>query len=251
MTVPDPSGCPWPIDSSCFTDEWESEYDDPLKERCIALASSTLHRLTAQRVGGCPKTIRPCNAHCLEWIYPGYHFAPNDLWRAFNIAGVWFNACGCGQSCGDKHFRIDLPTPVGTVNEVKVDGVVLVEGTDYWVDGSTVVRMGDTPWPVTQNLNLPDTEVGTFSITYLNSYPVDGQGAYACARLALEYARACTGGQCELPVTVTSLVRQGVTYDIPAGSFPNGETGIREVDAFIVIWNPQHRPMQGQVWIPS
>lgn len=250
MTVPDPSGCPWPIDPSCLGDEWDNDYDDPLKDRCVALASATLHRLTAQRVGGCPKTIRPCNHRALDRVYPGYHFAANDTWRPFMISGTWFNGCGCGDTCGDRHYRIDLPTPVGGVTEVKVDGTALAEGTDYWLDETTLIRIGSDPWPVTQDLNLPDTEAGTFSITYLNSYPVDGQGAYACARLAIEYARACTGGKCALPETVTSIVRQGVTYDLPSGSFPNGETGLREVDAFIAIWNPQHRSMQSKVWVP-
>lgn len=252
MTIPDPSGCPWPLDTSCLTDEWESEYDDALKARAVALASSTLHRLTAQRVGGCPKTVRPCNTGSLCNAYPGYQFATySGAWLPMNVNGRWFNSCGCPSAdCGDQHFRIDLETPVGRVDAVKIDGVTLVENTDYWVDGNTVIRMGSTPWPVTQNLNLPDTAVGTFSITYLNSYPVDGQGAYAVAKLAIEYARACSGGKCRLPSTVTQVVRQGVSYDLPSGAFPNGETGIREVDAFIAIWNPQHRPMQSRVWSP-
>jgi hypothetical protein len=240
------------LDPSCLTDEWESKYDDVLKDRVTALASSTLHRLTGQRVGGCPKTIRPCTKTALYARYPGYYFASGfGSWFPVDVEGRWYNLCGCVGSCGDSHFRIDLATPVGSVNEVKVDGEVLVEDTDYWVDGNTIIRMGSTPWPVTQDLNLPDTDVGTFSITYLNSYPVDGQGAYAAARLAVEYARACTGEKCRLPETVTSIVRQGVSYQLPTGSFPNGETGLREVDAFIALWNPRHRLGEGKVWIPS
>ncbi len=39
--------------------------------------------------------------------------------------------------------------------------------------------------------------------------------------------------------------------DIATGSFPGGFTGIREVDAFISIWNPGGRRQQTQVWSPD
>jgi hypothetical protein len=130
-----------------------------------------------------------------------------------------------------------------------VDGVVLDE-SEYFLDGSTLVRVGGE-WPVTQNMDLPDTEVGTFSVTYLNSFPVDGLGAYAAGILACEYAKACSGGKCKLPSGVTEITRAGVTMTITSGAFPGGLTGIREVDAYIMAWNPTHLRSKPTVWSPS
>lgn len=248
MTIPDYDGCPWPVDPACLGESWEADFEEPVKTRAVSLAGNTLRRLTAYRVGGCPETIRPCNQSCLRST--GYSWYGYDQsWHPINWGGRWFNVCGCDFGC--RHTRITLPAPNGGVSEVKVDGDVLVEGTDYWVDGLDVIRMGGEAWPLMQDLDLPDTEAGTFSITYANSFPVDGNGAYACGLLARQYALACTGdGKCKLPSTVTQVVRSGISYSLPAGAFPNGETGIREVDAYIAMWNPAHRQQGTRVWAP-
>lgn len=258
MPVPDFSGCPWPIDPACLEDTWESDFTEEVQERSIALASSTLRRLCGYRVGGCPRTVRPCRKSCLGGMairgngwggfdYSYSSFSPR-LW-----AGTWTNACGCGGSCGHTEVNtITLPGPVMSVIEVKVDGVALVEGTDYWVnDDHQLIAIG-REWPTIQDLTLPPDSAGTFSVTYMDSYPVDGQGAYAAGKLAMEFAKACTNsaGKCNLPPTVTNLVRQGVSYSLVSGSFPNGETGIREVDNYIATWNPKHRMQGTQVWSP-
>lgn len=249
MTVPANDGCLWPLDPACLEDEWETEFDEPAKLRAQALASATLRRLTAYRVGGCSTVVRPCGSAC------AYSYSSNPIWQTSssfvpaNWAGSWTN-CGCAGACiHNPKTSVKLPPPVYEVTEVKVNGAI-VPSTNYWVSGGYLIAKGSQTWPMTQNLDLPDTEAGTFSITYFDSAPVDGMGAYAAGKLAMEYARACSGGVCALPETVTSIARQGVTYDIPAGSFPNGETGIREVDAFIALWNPGHRRMRPQVWVP-
>jgi hypothetical protein len=92
---------------------------------------------------------------------------------------------------------------------------------------------------------------GTFLVTYLNSWPVDQMGAYACAVLAMEFAQACIGGVCRLPPGVTSVARQGIVFDLPVGSFPDGLTGIREVDAWVSLWNTQRIREAPRVWSPD
>lgn len=248
VTIPEPDGCAWPVDPACLGESWEADFDEPTKARAVALAGNTLRRLTGYRVGGCPETIRPCTSACLRSCgYYGFWYDQN--WHPVTWGGTWYNVCGCDTTC--SHTRIKLPAPNGGVVEVKVDGSVLVEDTDYWVDGLEVIRMGGQVWPLAQNLDLPDTEAGTFSITFYNSFQPDGLGAYACGLLAREYALACRDGKCRLPATVTAVVRQGVSYTLPAGSFPNGETGIREVDAYIAMWNPNHRTQPPRVWAPG
>jgi hypothetical protein len=249
--IPAPAVCPWPIDDTCLPPEWDT-LDEPTKDRSIAFASATLHRLTGYRVGGCPVTVRPCRSSCTDtsvlpsyWYYGG-HFLPHIA-----AGGVWVNSCGCTTDCSCEELcEVSLPPPVGEVQEVVVDGTLI---TDYVVSGNKVTWVGDgeCPWPTCQDLTLPDTEVGTFSITYLNSWPVDGLGAYAAGILAGEFAKACTGTKCRLPANVTTVSRQGITYDVAAGTFPNGTTGIREVDAFIGMWNPSALRQQTRVWSPD
>lgn len=253
-TVPEFSGCLWPLDPACLAEEWET-LDTSVRDRAHALASATLRRLTANRVGACPITVRPQPKRraCFIPSYgaPSWQFG-GPFSPGVDASGLWLNACGpceTGPSC-----YISLPAPVGTITEVKVDGVPLDPAT-YGVDGNMLVWFGegDCPFPASQDVAKPDTEPGTFSVTYINGHPVDSLGAYAAGVLAMEYARACTGrdSACRLPVGVTSVVRQGVSIEIASGAFPDGLTGIREVDAFIGLWNPNARTQQTRVWSPD
>lgn len=244
--------CPWPVDEACLPAEWEA-MDTDLKDRSIALASATLHRLTGYRVGGCPITVRPCKPGCAGTALSAYTWAAggHGMWP-MNFAGTWVNSCGCHTDCSCTTLcEIRLPEPVGDIVEVKLDGAV-VPAADYRADRNSLVwtGAGDCPWPACQDLAADDGP-GTFRVTYFNSYPVDGLGAYAAGVLAAEFAKACSGGRCRLPATVTTVSRQGVTYDVNAGTFPDGTTGIREVDAYIGMWNPDHLRQQTRVWSPD
>jgi hypothetical protein len=245
------SGCPWPVDAACLGDEWADLTPDQ-QDRALALASNTLRRLTGYRVGTCPITIRPCTqGGC--WGY--YYWSANGAFNpSINALGQWTNSCPCADGGCATSCEVSLPPPVGGIQEVKVDGVV-INPADYQVQsGRYLVYVGDAecPWPQTQNLALPDTEAGTFSITYLNSYPVDNTGAVAAAFLALEFAKACKPkGKCALPRGVTAVVRNGISFDIEAGLFPNNSTGIDVVDAFIQSWNPDGLREAPRVYIPG
>ena len=236
----------WPLDDSCCAEF--STYPQDVQDRAAALAGMTLRMLTANRVGGCPVTVRPCRQVCAGYqpFYGGSAFAP------VNWSGTWFNCtcggdtCGCGALC-----QLELPRPIGAVQEVKIDGVIVDPWTYRVDDGRWLIRLNGECWPDCQDLSLADTEVGTFSVTYLNAIPVDSLGQYAGGVLACEFAKACSGGKCRLPSGVTSVARQGVSYEIAAGSFPNGATGIREVDAWIAQYNPNHLRVQPQVWSPD
>lgn len=256
VPIPGYNGCEWPVDPACFDEDWEA-LDPTVKARAQALASTTLNRLTGYRVGGCPLTVRPCKKGCAG-AWPSYYdrYAWSGSLGSFwpmNWSGVWINSCGCSTECSCTMLcTVTLPAPVGAVYEVAVDGMILPD-TDYRVDGNSLVwtGTGDCPWPVCQDMSLPDTEPGTFSVTYLNSYPVDQLGAYACAVLAMEYARACAGDACRLPDGITAVVRQGVSFEITTGAFPGGLTGIKEVDSYLALWNPEGIRQAPSVWSPD
>lgn len=250
MTLPMlPDSC-WPVDTNVCGVEWD-DYDPHVQARSIALAGSTLRALTGYRVGGCPITVRPCRRGCdfggaRRFDYTGAYFNP------VVIGGQWLNMlCGCGGTCGCTVLsQIDLPAPVGQVVGVMRDGAA-VDPSLYRLDnGHLLVSLG-APWPLCQDLSLPTTAVGTFSITYLNAYPVDAIGAWAAGILAGEYAKSCVGGKCRLPSGVTSITRQGVSMEITSGAFPDGVTGIREVDTYLMRWNPGHLKFPSAVWSPD
>lgn len=245
-------GCAWPLDPACLTDEWE-DFEPDVRDRAAGLASATLERLTAYRVGGCPVTVRPCRqqAGLLAGLpsFSGWHGGP--FFPYLSERGYWVNSGYCGGDC-TTDCEVALPGPIGRVDSVKVDGVV-IPSTDYAVMGNALVWIGtgECPFPAVQDLSKPDTQPGTFSITYLNAYPVDSTGARAAALLAMQFARSCNGDSCDLPSTVRTVVRQGVTMDVITGAFPDGFTGIREVDAFISLWNPDGRSRRTGVWFPG
>lgn len=260
--------CTWTPEPGCLGSEWDG-LSDELRERSLMLATSALVNLTNGRVGACPVTIRPCpdvTTRCgCDWLKP------------YNYGGRWYNGCGCRAECAPT-YEVEIPGPVGFIEEIKVDGVPLdlnppqglgdlpfgdgpfgggsVSGNGQWRldNGHLLVWQGPGPSPIPpwQNLDLPDTEPGTWSITYSNSYPVGRDGRLAVALLAMEFAKACLPkAKCSLPRGVTSVTRQGVSFTIEAGLFPNGLTGIDVVDQFILKWTPIGSPvMSAKVFDP-
>lgn len=221
--LPDALDCLWPIAPGCFDME---AFEQSVIRRARVLATATLRSLTAYRVGGCPRTVRPCTRSCLP-LETG-PFLP-----------YWLdNGCVCRTGCDCSALSsITLYAPVGEIEEVKIDGAPLPP-TAYRLDGSRLIRTDGQPWPTRQNLTLDDDQPGTFSVTYLPGYKVDLLGAIAAGLLTHEFAKACSGGKCRLPSGVTQIARQGITMEVGADAFPNQRTGIREVDVFIERWNP-------------
>lgn len=240
---PVPTELCWDLDPACLTEAWD-EYPEAVRDRAGFLAVSTLRMLTAYRVGGCPITLRPCRESLCPPGYVGYRDAwgPAGNFQPHSVAGLWYNfSCGCSGGCGCKaSCEFVLPAPVGELVEVKSNGVVIPLG-DFRVDNGALLvyeGSGDCPFMMEQDLNKADTEVGTWSVTYLNAFKPSALASYAAGVLAVEYAKACTGGKCRLPAGVTELTRAGVTMEITAGNFPGGFTGIKEVDSFIALYNP-------------
>lgn len=229
--------CTWEPDPACLGDQWGTHTPE-VQERALRLATLTLQMLTRYRVGLCPITIRPCPpvARC------------GCGWNPHIRNGSWFNSCGCAGSCAPLS-EYDIPGPVGYIDTMKIDGVDVDLWNGDWRidDGTKLVWQGDgpSPLPAYQDLNLPDTEPGTWSITYSRSYPVSQDGKVAVALLALEYAEACKPrGKCSLPKNVRNVNRNGVSFTIEAGLFPNGLTSIQLVDAYILQWAPIDAPLR-------
>lgn len=265
VTIPDlPDYC-WPVDWACnqefYDDLIATEGGQAIAARAEALAAQTLRMLTGYKVGSCPISVRPCQRRCVpsSWLvapaassgsfagYAGWTFRP------YVQDGRWLNACGCKtDDCGCGNVpEVVLPGPVGAVTSVMLDGATL-SPTAYRVDnGNRLVRTDGGTWPTCQDMAAaPDAE-GSFVVTYVQGAAVDGLGAYAAGLLAVEYAKACTGGKCRLPSGVSEIARQGITLTLTTGSFPTGYTGIREVDAFLQFWNPYGVRSFAEVFSPD
>lgn len=217
MTAPDayaPGPCEtWPVKWRCSL----SGEDPAVTGVALQAASEVLYQLSGQRFSSCEVTIRPCREECYSTGWGGWA----GWWQygtypqpAF-INGTWYNlTCGtCGSGCSCTPLsEVFLPGPVQSVTEVKVDGVVLVSGVDYRVDDyRKLVRLGGAVWPYCNELNLADTEVGTWSVTvvYGESVPVLGQ--IAVGEIACSFLDYLNGGECDLPAGLTDISRQGVS----------------------------------------
>lgn len=258
VTPQPPGPCNWDINPTCDT-AWGS-YTNENRSRAVSLATFVLDALTGRQFAQCPITVRPCTPACQ--LFQGYQTfpagssassAPNTWMAPFVASGVWRN-CVCGGSCDcAPSCSVDLGTPVASVVEVKVDGVVLAD-TAYALIGSVLARTdGGLCWPACQDPATPDTEPDTFSVTYRPGRPLPVAGQIAAGALASEFAKACAGAACGLPAQIASLTRQGVDVEFvdPQTVLTDGRTGIREVDLFLAAVNPAGLRMRSRVLSPD
>lgn len=240
MSVCYPDATDW----SCkFTDQEIDELRDDqamalLIEKAEAFAWYTLASLTAYRIGVCPTTVRPCAARCAP--AGSWTVAPVSIGRfsPYVSGGQWFNACSCASSdCSCSALsEVLLPGPVGSILSVYVDGEQLPRSA-YRVDsGDRLVRLDGGQWPACQDMTLSAEE--GFSVTYYQGAAPNLMTRAAAGRLAAEFLASCEGGACALPDNVTRATRGGESYEFEPLDFPEGKTGIREVDAVIRIYNP-------------
>lgn len=248
-----------PSTSTCA--EWCTEDDlcspcndyeqlGPIAADFFEMASNILFELSGRQYPGeCSATLRP----------PGCEPCENDCGERHRLPGGprATGLCGCGTT-----YRLELSNlPNATITTVKVDGVTL-SPTLYRVDAHrTLVRLADPDgtnpgWPRSQRLDLPDTEVGTWSYTETWGKAPPPEGVHAAAVLACELALACdpeNQSKCRLPKTVTSVTREGVTMILSPSDFldKDGKTGLWEVDLFIRAKNPDRIRRRASVWWPG
>lgn len=251
-----PAGTDWSCSGKTFEEliEMRANPDTgPLMERSEALAWSTLSALIGYRLSLCPSAVRPCAARCSrETWFEAPVIGGHGTFQPYLMGGSWFNGCGCRNSdacsCSFVH-EVILPTPVGAIQSITIDGATL-DPTAYRVDnGNRLVRTDGEAWPLCQDMN---SETNAFVVNY---YPFIGPNdllRYAAGVLAYEYYKACGNSNgCRLPQGVTNVARNGVTMEIPTGLFPGGGTGIREVDAVIRIYNPNALTSPARVMSPD
>jgi hypothetical protein len=232
----------------------------------VVAASEVLFALSGRLFAGlCSKTVRPCRTNCgcgIQVLSRGHVIAP---WHWLgNSWGCDDDPCGCAPLS-----RVLLSGyPVREVTQVKIDGDV-VDPDTYRLDNHRwLVRVRDPAdpttvlsWPSCQALDLPDTEDGTFSVTYTYGQNPPAVGVQAANALACQLYQACLGGagDCEIPANAVRVTRQGVTIDKSAtiawfygkSDVSGWATGIPAVDVFLnafAVAGMQQRP---RTWSPD
>ena len=210
-------------------------------------ATEILWSKTGMQFDACQLTIRPCRRDCFgqSWPFDQGWWEINSWPRPVFFNGTWYNiTCGnCGDNCSCSRVEeVFLPGPISSIDVVKVDGVTLTSGVDYRLDDyRKLVRLGGEMWPICNDLNLADTQPGTWSVTATWGTPVPKLGQIAVGELALQLIYACLGMDCcALPQTVQQLTRQGVTIEYldPQKVFESNRIGLQFSDMFIAAYNP-------------
>lgn len=227
----------WTCDPSCLSPD--------VTGTAAEAASELLSTLSGGQFGTCTATIRPCRKVCTdEWGPLRLGWGDGMYPFPVLIGGRWFNlGCGtCGDSCSCTELsEVILPDTVVSIIEIKMDGTPMVTGA-YRVDnGNRLLRTDGGTWPACQNMALPDTAAGTWSVTAQFGNLVPSGGSLAAGELACELSKALAGdSSCRLPRGVTQVARQGLTinYGKVAEALKEGMTGLYLVDLFLHTYNP-------------
>jgi hypothetical protein len=216
------------------------------RQQAVAVASDVLFALSGRQWPGvCSETVRPCSP-------------PNQVGHVQHLTGsntwVGWSGCGCGSwddcACGGISY-VQLRRDAIAVTDVTVDG----ESVTDWrlLKGGRLLRLTPGVWPCCQDLTLDTTEVGTWAVTYTFGAEPPIAAAAAAEELACELARSAVGLDCALPERVTSVTRQGVSFNIldPQDFLTDGRTGVYAVDLFLQSVNPARLQRRSSVWWPG
>jgi hypothetical protein len=137
--------------------------------------------------------------------------------------------------------RVRLPRPdVTAITSAEIDGIPF---TAYRRSGNYAIRTDGDGWPM----------VETTRITYSFGRLVPHTGKLAALTLAAELGKMFAGQKCALPARVTSVTRQGISYDFLESLevLREGLTGLYAVDEWILSVNPKRLRQSGSVWSPD
>lgn len=257
----------WPLDASCSQLPADPATWNAVQCAAAETASEILWRLTAGRYGLCRETVRPCRPPRLfHGRRPGLDLNPalpgGQSWLRIGCHHPDPDLCGCGPVA-----QVPLPGPVfwqppdtppapdGMPRcgiTVTVDGLAVDETLLWLGNGDRLGRTDGGRWPVSQHLDRPLSQEGTFGISFWRGHPVPTGGRRAAAIFAAELVAACTGAACRITARVTEIQRQGVSYQIDPQSFlDEGRTGITEVDLWVVAANPYRHRSPAAVYSPD
>ena len=266
-TGPEVKALPWVVKAIAALEKAGAGDVDPdaVCAEAAVIASQVLYELSGRIfTGECgPETIRPLARPTDKdgrsaWMGGmGY----NTSWGYAN----WYDSVPgvCSHYGSLNPPEIDLGAyPVTGILLVKIDGVTIPADEYELRDFKRLVRMRPSAsavpterwgWPTGQIQDLPDSEPGTFSVTYNYGQPAPASGQLAARKLAEYFVLPQLGDTTHYPARVTSISRQGVSAQIVdiIDVVKTGATGIWEVDVFLRSVNPNKNQRQAAVWSPD
>lgn len=227
----------WTFDWPAAADADKASAGAELVALAESYAAAAMRMLTLQRVGGLPITVMPCGRTCTSPLMKLEMFSPAPFYPSARD----LKACNCYLGCGCSDVGgVALTGPVGDIVEVKLYGTVL-DPSEYRVEDDRLIRNNGEAWPACGGKD--------FLVTYLNARPVDAMGAYAGGVLAWEFLKMLTADRkCRLSSSVKAVNRQGIQMEMTPGLFPEGVTGIEEVDIYLRQWNPHGQKVAPKVY---
>lgn len=249
--------CDWELDPGVCCEGWD-EFEPPVRQRAIAIASRLMWAATGRRYGRCETVVQPCGPRKAPPLYRAY---PVELGRTSGSGaglypylqdGQWVNA-GLGCSCCAGACEIELPGPTSTTGIVSVTaaGEVVPPASYIVFNGSILTRTDGACWPSCVNYGNQDPP--DFEITYLRGLAVPEAVLAVTGELACEFAQACVGGPCRLPGRLRRLTRQGVEVETAEIDRTASRllTGIDSVDQVIQGENPFGLVARPRVYNPD
>ena len=231
-------------------------------------ASDLLYAASGRRFPGLAEiqvrpTARPRSMTLRDWSHYLQTLSGVGTSIAWADGGGWFaNDVDYGSLSVQQ---IDLGVyPIRQIGLVKINGAI-IPSDEYRVDdfrylvrttSVSVTSTGPTEtngWPKQQNLMLPDTEHGTFSVKLTYGEDPPQSGVAAATTMATEFARLYSGAANRLPARIQSITRQGVTMAIidPMQFLDDGLTGLYDVDLFIRQYNRGKQIVPATIWSPD
>lgn len=247
--------------SQHFLAPWCVEADIPATRRnqiqdvqlafAISVATDLLYVLSGRQFRSGRSLIRPTPIDSSygnqSYLYP--YSSMSGYGAAWGFAAGWsWTAMGMGWWQGGQDLsEVVLQGPVRQINQVTVDGAALDPDTDYTLyDGRRLVRNVDPTgqttgaWPWNQQLQLPLSQPGTWSIDYDWGKVPPNAGKAACIELAVEVAQSLSGQDtAKLPARVISIATQGMNTAVgdSLAYIRESLVGIPLVDLFLMAYN--------------
>jgi hypothetical protein len=236
---------------------------DDVLSRAVGMATEVLFDLSGRRYAGENRATirpvyRPVNADTLGMMRHSYSYGGYGGGSRAMSAQTAFTTYGNNDP---PVIEFD-DYPIRSIVEVKINGVIIPPDEYYLRGNKELVRMRvsatSTPtqqwgWPMAQVQDLPDTEPGTFSITYTYGADPGEGGRGACLQLAEMYACSNLGDKNRYPERMTSITRQGVSAQVASivDVMKEGGTGLYVVDMWLKSVNPSKQRQRSLVWSPS
>lgn len=224
------------LSATCACNLTEDDHGD-LIEEYIDDVSDILYMLSDGRASGrCTRTVWPVTTDpCGPRPWPWW---PSAVWN-----GIYPHH--------DYHDRnwlgtIPLAGPNTEILEVTIDGVVL-NPSEYGLINSHELFRREGSWPSSNDYTLADTEVGTFTITYIFGPYTTATTKRAATELVCQMVTSDTAALSRLRGVVSANV-QGVSIQMDPDEI--NQMGLPELSRWMDTYGGGRRGVMG-VWSPE